>query len=737
VDYEALEFGAPGRRAALAGKPGDAPRAEFHLIARAGDETDGAEPEEETGRTEPVPDLLAVEREARLVAHRLRELKDSGHEVWDDEEKGFRPVRWGDMAVLLRSPSGRAEAFAKEFSRAGVPLLAARDGFFESLEISDLVNLLRLLDNPLQDVPLLAVLRSPLAGFSPNELAEVRAHNSEELFWTALVIFHRTGTGRKLSDGDENSAPRSSAWTKADLFLRQFARWREAARQTSLSQCLDAVLAETHYEALLLAGRRGGERAANVRRLLDLARQFDPYQRQGLYRFLRFVKAQEDEELDLQPAPPPSDEDAVRLMSVHKSKGLEFPVVALACLGTRFNERDLNEPVLLNELFGLCPKITPPDAEQSYPALPYWLARRGEQRELRGEELRLLYVAMTRARDTLLLVGTVNRTAGDAKWEAEPPAPISTAAVASARSHLDWLLAWLPRATAAEDWRDDRGGRNQILCWQIHDEAGPAFADRAAPSPETDDATAAPGPAEAESIEKLKAILAWQYPFVTATTEPAKTSVSALRRRWRDETDDEARPLFPFKTAARPPSSDGGLSAAEIGSAHHLFLQFAALDKLATAAAVKAESERLRDEGMLTPEETAALDLEALAAFWRSEAGKRILAQREHVHREIPFTARLAPADLAECGLTLNLPPGEFVVVQGVADLAVILPKEIRLVDFKTDDLQEAELAGKTKLYEPQLKLYALALERIYQRPVTECQLHFFSLRRTAPIHWR
>lgn len=734
VEYEALEFGAPDRRVALAAKPGDGPRAEFHLIARARDPAAGDEPEEENDTPEPVPDLLAVEREARLLARRLRELKESRHEIRDGEEDIFRPVRWSDMAVLLRSPSGRAEAFAKEFSKAGVPLVAARDGFFESLEVTDLVNLLKLLDNPLQDVPLLAVLRSPLAGLSLDELAEVRAHNPEKYFWTALVVFHREGMQPNSPGGGGDGAPRLSAWTKTDLFLRQFARWREVVRQTSLSHCLDTVLAETQYEALLLAERRGNERAANVRRLLDLARQFDPYQRQGLYRFLRFIKAQEDEDLDLQPASPPA-EDAVRLMSVHKSKGLEFPVVALACMGTCFNEQDLNEPVLLSELYGLCPKITPPDAEQSYPGLPHWLARRGERRELRGEELRLFYVALTRARDTLILAGTANRKAGDVKWQAENSGGISTAAVAEARSHLDWLLTWLPRATTKEDWRDEHGGRNRILRWHIYDENDPLFADWIAPLPETCIPTAMSGPDEAESIEELKATLAWQYPFVTATTETAKTSVSMLRRRMRDETDDEAKPLFRFKTSQRTTKGDGRLSAAQIGSAHHLFLQFAALEKLDNAGALKAETERLRDEGVMTAEETAVLDVEAIAAFWQSEIGKRILARREHVHREIPFTARFSPADLAACGLSLNIAPDEFVVVQGIADLAVILPNEIWLVDFKTDESRKTELAEKVNIYEPQLKMYARALARIYQRPVTECRLCFLSQRSNVRIN--
>ena len=408
-------------------------------------------------------DLESTEREARVIAARLRELRDAGHEIWDEEEKKMRAVRWGDMAVLLRSPGPRAEAFAKEFHRAGVPLAVARGGFYASLEVSDLLGLLRLLDNPLQDLPLLAVLRSPLVGLSASELAWVRVGRTRGCFWDALRQFQRTGAAVQVA---------ADGWAKVDGFLKRFDVWRERMRQTSLSYCLETALAETHYEALLQAEARGAERVANVRRLLDLARQYDPYQRQGLYRFLRFIEAQAEAELDLVAAAG-TTADAVQLLSIHRSKGLEFPVVVVACLGAAFNFRALEEDILLDEHFGLCPRVVPPDAEQSYPSLPWWLARQRERRELLGEELRLLYVALTRARDTLVLVGS------DAKgepWATEAARALTDAEVVAARNFLHWLRAWLPQVTGAEDWADDAHGGNGLVRWRIHHADGGAEA---------------------------------------------------------------------------------------------------------------------------------------------------------------------------------------------------------------------------------------------------------------------
>ena len=726
VNYEPLVYG--GRN------PSDTtPCVELHLLPRAG--TIEASDAAENDAAQNAAECAGVEREARLIARRLRQLKEDGFQI-RDKAGTLRPVEWKDMAVLLRSPAGRAEVFAREFGRLGVPLVAERPGFFSTLELTDLLNLLRLLDNPLQDIPLVAVLRSPLVGLSPDDLARIRAGSRAPRFWTALEEFARTASTGAPGDapsGEPTSAD-LSARRKAAAFLEQFRRWRELLRHTSLSQCLEAVLAETHYEALLRADERGAERVVNVRRLLDLARQFDPYQRQGLYRFLRFVQAQVDEEMDWD-APPPSSDDAVRLMSIHKAKGLEFPVVVLACLGTQFNEQHLNAPLLRHEALGLCPRICRSGEEDSYPSLPWWLARREERRELRGEELRLLYVALTRARDRLVLVGTAPRKDAEHSWQAQPPSPLTTRELVRARSHLAWLLAWLPHAKAS-------GDLERLADCRIYTENDPVLRTPQSPAPPAP--TTEPAPAPDPALAELTSRLQWRYPFESATRRVAKTSVSELRRRAVEEADEETRWLFRPRervlTGAlrRDAAKATDLSAAEIGTAHHRFLERVALERTDTPAALAAEARRLAQEGHLTGAEAAALDLDALAAFWASELGARIRAERERVRRELAFTVRFAPAELDELlgSASDGAPNGadEFVVVQGVADLVVLRADELWVVDFKTDAVTPETLEATARRYEPQLRLYARALERIYRRPVRECALHFLALRRTVRV---
>ena len=332
-----LKFGVPEKRESLSRKLDGEPSVELHLRLKDGNEEDGAGEDNLGGGETAANELLileATEKEARMVALRLRELLEEKFQVWGGES--FRDVEWSDMVVLLRSPSNKVESFAKEFSRAGVPLHAARGGFYDTTEVSDLLSLLQLLDNPLQDVPLLAVLRSPLVGLSLDELAIIHAAFPKEKFWTATKMF----CFKQTNFSDAAAVIAQATLPKLKSFHASFESWRNLSRLGAISDCLETVLTDSHYEAMLLAMPRGQERRVNVNRLLNLTRQFDPHQRQGLMRFLDFVKTQRDADAEEESAQPAST-NAVRLMSIHKSKGLEFPVVALPDLAKMFNFQDL------------------------------------------------------------------------------------------------------------------------------------------------------------------------------------------------------------------------------------------------------------------------------------------------------------------------------------------------------------------------------------------------------------
>jgi len=719
-DAEAeLRFGAPESRPALAAKTDAAPRVELHVITKeSGEDSDHAS--EAENQPNDLADLQSTEREARLIAHRLKALKEAGHQVWNRTEGKFQATEYRDMVVLLRGVSGRAEVIAKAFHHIGVPLLAERAGFLDALEITDLLNLLRLLDNPLQDVPLLAVLRSPLVGMSPTELGELRVKQPRGLLWFALP---------------DHAGGSSAGATKAREFLVQFNRWRKLTRHSPLTHCLETVLTETHYEALTLAGDRGEARVGNVRRFVELARRFDPFQREGLFRFLKFVEEQEAAEVRHQPAALNS-ENAVRLMTIHASKGLEFPVVVLAGLGSRFNLRDLNADILLNEDLGLCPKVVVTESRRRYPSIAHWAAAQRERRALLGEEMRLSYVALTRARDTLILTGTAAKRDERERWQT--PAPVTDHALLRAHSMLEWLRLWFTQAVTVADWHTNSGGANALLSWKFYDSQDTNFAVADSSGQRAEAAMALPG---ANELALLRTRLKFCYAHEAATIEPAKTSVSALRRR-ANERDEGAQVWFTTRRSARrvvPAGQPTKLSPIETGNAHHAFMQFVELERTGSRAELRNEAGRMLKSGALTAEAAAALDFTALENFWQSEVGRSFRGiDPSQVHREMPFTARMSVVDLRKLDPLLVNPAlmdEEFVVIQGVVDLAAITERGIWLLDFKTDHVESAaEVATRVKQYESQLKLYALALTRIYGRPVTRCWLHFLAAKTTEVV---
>ncbi len=729
-----LSFGAPAQRQEFACAADATPCAELHL--RLKDSLGPDKPDEEADQNlAQVAEMAEAEREALLVAQQLRDLKLRRFQVWDKDTGRFREVAWRDMAVLLRSPSGKADSYAREFSRLNVPLLVARGGFYQSLEVSDLLSLLQLLDNPLQDTPALAVLHSPLVGLSVEDLATIRL-TLKGRFWSALTQWHSS---------QEAKRDHGALWQNVDRFVRRFGQWRRLARQTSLSRCLDAILSETHYTEWVLTQPRGDQRRANLQRLLVLARRFDQFQRQGLFRFLCFIRAQQAAavEPDVKAF---QEEDAVRLLSIHQSKGLEFPVVVVADLSKFFNLSDLREEIILDEVHGLCPRIKSPASPRKYPGLTHWLAARRQNRELLGEELRLLYVAMTRARDRLLLVGSLAESTLEKEWQ--DPGRCESFEVKPPRSYADWVGAWFARNVQRTQGQSQ--GQTDCLRWTIHRDEALAAPDLAAAQnqlPLAEMPAATP-----EFWARFKQRLTWTYSFEADTLQAAKTSVSALRRRALEDPEESA-PL------RRPPvlrsHGEGGSSpspsssaprygqrakaladAAEVGTAYHHFLQRVNLAETGSDGAMRREALRLQAQGQITEKEAGLLDMDALADFWSSDLGRQVRDLSAHVRRELPFTARFTLAQISSLLGVANRPASEdeFVVVQGVADLVVFAPDGLRILDFKTDHPLRGDLENRIGSYKPQLTLYAYALSRIYGKPVNDIHLCFLHLRENAKL---
>jgi ATP-dependent helicase/nuclease subunit A len=351
-----------------------------------------------------------------------------------------------------------------------------------------------------------------------------------------------------------------------------------------------------------------------------------------------------------------------------------------------------------------------------------------------GEELRLLYVAMTRARDTLLLAASAPRK-GDPKWDATEPREWRDQELLSARCYFDWLKPWFSQVTRESDWTSERDGATQLFRWTIYEENDARLELKSSERIESEIFAGKSDSLDDLALAKVSERVNWIYSWISATAQRAKTSVTELRRQRDSDEESEIAPFARRNVFTLRPQKNG-LSAAEIGVAHHRFLQRVSLDKVGGADELKDEAERLRAENWLSEREVESLDFTALEKFWLSDFGQSIAANATNVRRELEFSAAFKAADLIATSLAsaAKLPPDDFVLVQGIVDLAVILPGEIWIVDFKTDAVTEAEIESKTKQYEPQLKLYALALERSFRLPVTRCALYFLSVHRLAQV---
>lgn len=634
----------------------------------------------------PVPELVAVplpgadedeerpdkiEVEAAYAARMMRRLVETGAKI--SEGGALRPLGYGDIAVLLRSVNVSGPVWRRVLAREGVPVEAGQSGgFFEAPEVAVILSLLAVIDNPRQDVALISVLRSELFGFTNDELTEIRLMSGEGDFYAAL-------------------SARAEVSEKARAFLDTLDRLRDFARDSELATLIWEIYESLGCMALCSAMRDGEGRRARLLRLFELARSFETTGWRGLRRFLDWLRSMR--ERGEEPAFP--DEDgggAVRIMSIHRSKGLEFPVVFIGDTARQFNRSDLRGSVLVHPELGLGPKFTDAARGIEYPTLARRAVANRLERELLSEELRLLYVAMTRARERLFITCTF----ADPQKTMDKLAPaaqehIPAQALLPMRSMAEWLIC------AALG----TGGRALTLSIGGDEEGAPRRVTPAAqPEPERTGEEASP--------VDFDALLAWRYPHSGAETLPSKLTATELKSL--AEPDAESAEMLPraARTFRRPDIALAArrLTAAERGTATHLALRYLELGALTTPEAAREAVDRLAAAGKLSAREAAAVDAAGLCRFALSPLGRRITAA-PRVLREFPF-ALLCPAERFFPGAE-----GEELLLQGVVDCCLIEPDGAVIVDYKTDRIAPEAAPERAKRYAAQLETYAWAVSRI------------------------
>ncbi|WP_337510140.1 helicase-exonuclease AddAB subunit AddA [Megasphaera sp.] len=668
----------------------------------------------------------AFEKECRFIAGRIGELLASGR-MAARKDGTLEPLSYRHIVVLLRSMAGKADVLIQALQEGGIPSYAEQSGgYFAAVEVQVMLALLRCIDNPEQDLAMAAVLRSPLVGLDETALAGVRLAGDGTL-WQNLPAFVAS-----LPDGVDE---------KEDLqqFMAAFDSWRTYSRRHGVAELLQRLYDDTAYVDFVGAMPGGDVRQANLKALYDRARQYEEAGFRGLFRYLQLMDKMKEDGLDLAPAKVVSEkEDVVRIMSIHKSKGLEFPVVFVADMGKAFNRRDTQDQILFHNRLGIGLKQYDPEWRMSYPTL-IWSGIAAQLRwEGTAEEERILYVAMTRARDQLILTGHSSHI--DRDWQRWT----SRLNPAQAKSYFDWVMpaALAPFGAKADADYARPGAAWQDAIWQVR-------IARAVPAGTVEEG-AYDGEPRLEALRRgdltgtpvpswLDEQLSWQYAYPQAVRTAAKFSVSEVKRRYQelhsDELQDEAALSVPAAAviptapgeddafAALPPwlaGEETAVSGAQRGTALHKALQYITPAADQTTATLRREIDAFVRQGLLSREEAKLVYVPVLAAFCQSDIGRR-MAESPELHREYPFTVLLAGGDPLP-----ETETGEQILIQGVIDCLFREDDAWILVDYKSDRLETAD-AFRSR-YAVQLALYKRAVEQITHRPVEETYIYSLHL---------
>lgn len=670
-------------------------------------------------------------REAGFVGRRIREIV--GHMPVRDAETGAsRPAGYGDIVILLRTVSGWAETFGEVLTDMGIPCVTgSQKGYFSTAEIRTVLSYLQILDNPVQDIPLAAVLRSAIGGFSDEDLAEIRVCSDRRYFYDCCQEYRASGKDGELRE-------------RLERFFAVYERLRAKSAHTPVHRLLWELLDVTGYGEYAAALPAGRQRQANLDMLVEKAIAYEATSYRGLYHFVRYIENLKKYEVDYGEANVDSEAgDVVRIMSIHKSKGLEFPIVFVSGLGKQFNESESRSRIVMHPEFGTaCDFVDARNRTRRATLLKQAIRQRNASEGL-GEEMRVLYVAMTRAREKLILTGCVpDIESREQRWQnaaAHRDSRLSYACLSSASDYLDWIMPALMRHPAS-------GTLFPVMQW-LGEEPDGLFGTACAPfalriaDPQAEEAeaqTEESGEAvrlrellnldesvcyDAQTRDYLERVFSSDYPHAANAGITGKLSVSELKRLSRSEEDDVQElyreetviPLIPnFRQTKEP------LSGAARGTVYHAFMEnldFSRKEEL------EIQLEEMITCGKMSGEEASAIRLEDIRAFLRTSAGQRMgrAAARRELFRERPFVLGIPASAIREVWS-----PDETVLVQGIIDAYFIEDGQITVLDYKTDRVGSLqELAGK---YRAQLDYYGLALERLTGMRVKEKLIYSFHL---------
>lgn len=660
--------------------------------------TDEEETEEEQ---EKVEDVVL---EARFVARKIKELIDSKYQIID-KKTGRRDIQYKDIAILLRTSSGVANVYEKEISELEIPVYSdSSSQYLQSVEIETIMSLLRIINNPMQDIPLVTVMRSPIGNFTDNELIEIRMADRNSSFYEALL---------------------KSDLEKAHRFLSLLKELREDEEYMTLDEWIWNIYTKTGYMNYVNLMPNGALRVSNLRMLFERAKQYEEASFKGLYNFINFIDKIKFNQEDLKAAKIIGEnENVVRIMTIHKSKGLEFPVVILAGVGKQFNFRDLNGKILLDQDLGMGPQYIDSDRYIEFKTLAKKALAIKAKNEAISEEMRILYVALTRAKEKLIIVGRqkdVNKKMSEKQklleiYSTIDDNKINPYLLQKYKTYLDWLeLIYLKEGVAnTKNLFTVNINKREKTSVKIENEVEDISEKIIKESNKNNDE---------QEKEKIKEILNWQYKHQSIEGIPTKTSVSKLKEKREQEVQITQEPKFINEEAKTK------LTGAQKGTLIHLCLQKMKETEEYNLEKITELIEELKDKEIITEIEVQNIDKEKLLEYTNSQLWTE-LKQAKEIHKEHPFYINIKASRIYN---QINKEDDEDILVQGVIDLFFIdKDDKLILVDYKTDYVQnENELVEE---YKGQLDLYKEALEQSLNKKVDKMCIYSVYLNKLIEI---
>ena len=752
--------------------------------------------------SEELEDLMegqdARELEALAISHRIQEMVGK-EKILDKETGEYRPVRYGDIVILLRTASGWSETFTDVLSAHGIPVYAAsKTGYFSALEVVTVLNYLQVCDNPLQDIPLAGVLRSPLAGCTTQELAVIREEDPEGMLYESVLHFlgeEETNSADEVQEavtgvGFNEEIPWEEEY-QTDLFDWERLQQEEAAREKEkrrklispedrdalqkklrgfislLNEMRDLAVYTPVHELILEILRRtgygnyakvlpnGAQRSANLAMLVEKAMDYEKTSYRGLFNFVRYIEHLQKYEVDYGEVNlSGAGEGSVEIMTIHKSKGLEFPVVILAGMGKQFNFQDLNTKLLIHPDYGLGADAILPDRRMVVSTLNKQVIRRQLLEESLGEEIRVLYVALTRAKEKMILTGAVSNLDKElislSHFRENQTELLPAETRLKGKNYLDYVLPALARHRCMDSlyekiglfptkenplYEDPAQFQVKRITAQMLTEA--EVVDQATGQMEENlledwDSEKVMDPGIREELDKR---FGFVYPYEYRRDIPVKVTVSDLKKKsyHEDEEIEEAVyfepdivPLVPRFIEEKTEAEEEFTGAAR-GTAYHRVMECLEYGKTDTSQNLKEQIEELVQNQKLSEVEAKCVRVSDIRGFVECDLGQRMKAAalKGRLFREQPFVISRSAAKIDE-----SWDESERVLVQGIIDAYFLEDEEIVLVDYKTDYVRRGEEKKLIERYHTQLEDYGQALERMTRRRVKEKYIYSFALKK-------